>query len=246
MRQIRFRDPGGSVRTGELVDGTVRFGDDGYDVAEVDVLPPTVPSKIVCVGTNYRDHLEEVGMAVPDRPIVFLKGPNAAAGHGDVVTLREEGTYEHEAELGVVVGRQCRDVPAAEWESVVAGFTCTNEVSYRTAQNDEINGNMDLFRGKAFDNSFPMGPVVAPVEDVPADASIELRVNGETRQHSERDRMVFGVPELVEDITRHVTLERGDVICTGTPSGVGPMTDGDVIEIEIEGVGTLRHGVRSG
>ncbi|MFC7210123.1 fumarylacetoacetate hydrolase family protein [Natronoarchaeum sp. GCM10025321] len=242
MRSVRFRDPAGSTRRGELdEDGVVRFGDSRYDLSSVDVLPPATPDKLVCIGRNYADHAAERGEDVPDRPLLFLKPPNTLAGHGDTVTLPAgKETIEHEAELGVVIGEQCRNVDAAEAMNVVEGFTCVNDISNRDDQRRETN----WVRGKAFDGAAPIGPVVASPEHVPEDAAIRLRVNGEVRQDSTRDHLIFSVPQLIEEITAYMTLEPGDVISTGTPEGVGPLEDGDLVEIEIEGIGTLEHGVR--
>jgi 2-keto-4-pentenoate hydratase/2-oxohepta-3-ene-1,7-dioic acid hydratase in catechol pathway len=162
------------------------------------------------------------------------------AGHGDTIRLPAgKDRVDYEAEFGVVIGEQARNVPADEAWDVVAGFTAVNDVSNRDDQDREQN----WVRGKAFDGAAPMGPVVADPEDVPADASIELRVNGEVKQHSSRAKFIFSVPELIAEITTYMTLEPGDVISTGTPAGVGTLADGDTVEIEIEGVGTLRHHV---
>jgi 2-keto-4-pentenoate hydratase/2-oxohepta-3-ene-1,7-dioic acid hydratase in catechol pathway len=241
MRHVRFRDPAGAVRRGEWHGETVSFAGTEYDLDEVDVLAPVDPSKIVCIGLNYADHAAESGSDVPDRPMLFLKGPNTVAAHGDTVTVPAgKERVDWEAELAVVVGEQCKDVDAADAMDVVAGFTCLNDVSNRDDQREEQN----WIRGKAFDGAAPMGPVVADPEHVPADASVELRVNGETKQSSSRDQLIFGVPELVEEITTYLTLEPGDVISTGTPAGVGALSDGDSVELEIEGVGTLEHDVR--
>ena len=242
MQRVRFRDPAGSVRTGEWLGDGVRFGDRTYDHDAVDVLPPTEPSKVVCVGMNYHDHVEEVGGDVPERPRLFLKGPNALSAHGDTVELIDRDRVDHEAEFGVVVGEQCRHVSEADAMEVVAGFTCVNDVSNRTDQGID-QSESDLFRGKAFDNAAPVGPTVATPDEVPDDARIALRVNGETRQESSRSQLIFSVPELVAEITAYVTLEPGDVISTGTPAGVGPLADGDTVEVDVEGIPTLRHGV---
>jgi len=240
MSKIRFRDPAGSIRTGARTNGTITFADRQYSVDEVDILPPVSPSKIVCVGLNYKDHAEEAEASLPDRPLLFLKGPNTVAGHGDTVTLpKGKERIDYEAELAAVVGEQCRNVSREEAMDVLAGFTCLNDLSNRDDQQVEQN----WIRGKAFDNSAPFGPVVAPVEDVPSDASIVLRQNGEVRQDSSRDKMIFSIPEIVEEVTQYMTLEEGDVIATGTPAGIGPLQPGDTIEIEIEGVGTLTHSV---
>jgi len=138
-----------------------------------------------------------------------------------------------------VMGEQARDVDADDAMEYVAGFTCLNDVSNRDDQNREQN----WVRGKAFDASAPIGPCVADPEDVPADAAVELRVNGETRQASSREEFIFSVGDLVEEITTYMTLEPGDVVSTGTPAGVAPLADGDRVEVEVEGVGVLEHGV---
>ncbi len=237
---MRFRDPAGAVRRGEYEDGTVSFGGRTYDVDDVDVLPPCEPSKVVCVGRNYAAHAAERDEEVPDRPLLFLKPPSAVAGHGDTVTAPAgKDRIEHEAELGVVVGEQCRHVEAADALDVVAGYTCADDVSNRDDQSREQN----WVRGKAFDGAAPLGPVLATPEEVPGDARVELRVNGETRQSSTVERFIFDVPTLIAEITAYLTLEPGDVILTGTPEGVGPLADGDRVEVEVEGVGTLEHGV---
>ncbi|CDK38896.1 fumarylacetoacetate hydrolase family protein [Halorubrum sp. AJ67] len=245
MYRARFRDPAGSIRDGEYdpATDTVAFGGDEYALEDpdIDVLAPTDPSKIVCIGRNYADHAEELGNDVPDRPLLFLKPPNAVASHGDTVTVPAgKERIDWEAEFAVVIGEQCKAVDAADAMDVVAGFTCMNDVSNREDQNKEQN----WVRGKAFDGAAPLGPVLATPDEVPADASVELRVNGETKQSSDREHMIFDVPTLIEEITTYLTLEPGDVIATGTPEGVGALADGDTVEVEIEGVGTLEHDVR--
>lgn len=241
MHHVRFRDPAGSVRNGEWHDDGVSFCGETYDLGEVDVLPPVEPSKIVCIGLNYADHAEESNSEPPERPMLFLKGPNTLAGHGDTITLPAgKDRIDWEAELGVVIGEQCRNVSADEAMDYVAGYTCVDDLSNRDDQRREQN----WIRGKAFDGAAPIGPVVATPDEVPDDASITLRVNGEVKQESSIDHLIFSVPELIEEITTYLTLEAGDVVSTGTPAGVGPFEDGDSTEVEIEGVGTLEHDVR--
>ena len=154
---------------------------------------------------------------------------------------QKKKSVDYEAELGVVIGEQCRNVAPEDAMDVVAWFTCMNDISNRDDQEIEQN----WIRGKAFDNSAPLGPVLATPDEVPADASIELRVNGETKQDSSRSDFIFTIPELVAEITTYMTLEAGDVISTGTPEGVGPLSDGDRVEVDIEGIRTLEHTVRS-
>jgi 2-keto-4-pentenoate hydratase/2-oxohepta-3-ene-1,7-dioic acid hydratase in catechol pathway len=254
MKRVRFRDPAGAVRTGEWVaeDGTpadtdtagtgglIRFGDRTYTPAAVTLLPPCEPSKLVCIGRNYADHADEMGSDVPDRPLLFLKPPNTVASHGSDIRLPAgKERIDYEAELGVVIGEQCRNVDAAEAMDAVAGYTCVVDLSNRDDQRAEQN----WVRGKAFDGAAPLGPVVAAPEHVPADASVELWVNGDRRQSASREQLIFPVPELVAEITSYLTLQPGDVIATGTPEGVGPLADGDEVEVRIEGVGTLTHTV---
>ena len=240
MHVIRFRDPAGMVRRGRLVGNEIRFGDQRYAMDAVDVLAPCEPTKIVCVGLNYADHAAERGKDIPDRPLLFLKPPNTVASHGSTVTLPAgKQRVDWEAELAVIIGQQCRDVPIEEAMDVVEGYTCLNDISNRDDQDREQN----WVRGKAFDNAAPMGPVIATPDEVPEDAAIELRINGETKQQSTVDQFFFSVPELIAEITSYLTLEPGDVISTGTPAGVGPLSDGDHVEVEIAGIGTLEHDV---
>ena len=204
------------------------------------MLAPCEPTKIVCVGLNYADHAAERDKSVPDRPLLFLKGPNAVATHGSTVTLPAgKERIDWEAEFAVVIDRQCTAVASEEAMSYVAGYTCLNDISNRDDQDREVQ----WVRGKAFDNAAPMGPVLATPEEVPDDARIELRVDGETKQSSSIDQFFFSVPELIAEISQYLTLEAGDVISTGTPAGVGPLSDGDHVEVEIEGIGTLAHDV---
>ncbi|KAA9407509.1 fumarylacetoacetate hydrolase family protein [Haloarcula hispanica] len=255
MKRVRFRDTAGNVRGGRWTVedgepvvtaaagpyGRIAFGDESYDPDEVDILPPCEPTKVVCIGRNYADHAEEMDSDLPDRPMLFLKAPNAVASHGKHLTMPSgKERIDYEAELGVVIGEQCRNVSESGAMDVVAGYTCVNDISNRDDQRQEQN----WVRGKAFDNACPIGPLVATPEHVPEDASIELRLNGETKQSSSREHLIFSIPELIAEITSYMTLEPGDVIATGTPEGVGPMEDGDEVEVEIEGIGTLKHSVK--
>ncbi|APX96355.1 fumarylacetoacetate hydrolase family protein [Natronorubrum daqingense] len=243
MKYVRFRDPAGAIRRGEYDDGHVHFANESYSLEDeaIDVLPPSESSKVVCIGRNYADHADEMGSDVPDRPLLFLKPPNTLASHGDTVTVPAgKERIDHEAELGVVIGEQCRHVPEADAMDVVEGFTCVNDVSNRDDQRQEQN----WVRGKAFDGAAPIGPVLATPDEVPEDAAVRSRVNGELKQDGSRTQLIFSIPELIAEITTYMTLEPGDVIATGTPEGVGPLEDGDEVEIEVEGVGTLEHSVR--
>ncbi|PSQ41612.1 2-hydroxyhepta-2,4-diene-1,7-dioate isomerase [Halobacteriales archaeon QS_9_68_42] len=217
MRRVRFRDPDGEVRSGEWT---------GEEGAEVRAYPSgggrfsVEPEFFAASGVEL--------LAPCDPSKVICVGLNYA-DHAD----------EFEAELGVVIGERCRHVDASDAERVVAGYTCVNDLSNRDDQAVETN----WVRGKAFDDAAPIGPAVASSDEVPDDAAVQCRVNGELRQDSSREQFIFSVPELVEEITTHMTLEPGDVISTGTPEGVGPLSDGDTVEVTVEGVGTLTNDV---
>lgn len=238
MKYVRFLDIAGFRRCGKLIGHKIVYCGIEYDLDEIRFLPPSDPSKIVCIGLNYADHAEETGKEVPDRPKLFLKPPNSLSAHLDTVKLLEgKERIDHEAELAVIIGEQCRNVDIEEAMNYVSGYTCLNDLSNRDDQRIEQN----WIRGKAFDNSAPCGPVLATVDEVPDDASIESRLNGEVKQSSTIDNLIFSVPELIEEITTYMTLEQGDIISTGTPAGVGPISSGDVVEIEIEGIGVLKN-----
>ncbi|MEF8841717.1 MAG: fumarylacetoacetate hydrolase family protein [Haloarculaceae archaeon] len=253
MHHVRFVDPAGDVRRGEWPDtdrdeisahpthgARISLDDETFDAGEVEILPPCEPSKVVCVGRNYADHAAERDADVPDRPLLFLKPPSAVTSHDESLPLLPgKARIDYEAEMGVVIGERARNVPADRAEEVVAGFTCVNDVSNRDDQDVEQN----WVRGKAFDASCPLGPVIATPEEVPRDATVSCRLNGRTVQEGTREQLIFTVRELIEEITAYMTLEPGDVIATGTPEGVGPLSDGDTVEVSVEGVGTLRNTV---
>ena len=240
MKYARFRDPSGAIRRGVYLDGAVTFGDREYAVEDISLLAPCEPTKIVCIGRNYAAHAEELGNEVPNRPLLFLKPPNTVAGHGDTVTAPAwTERLDVEAELGVVIGEQCRNVPAADAKDVVAGYTCVNDLSNRDDQRREQN----WVRGKAFDGAAPMGPVLATPVELPDGATVRGSINGESVQEASIDAMIFSIPELIAEITRYLTLEPGDVIATGTPEGVTALEEGDRVEITVEGVGSLEHSV---
>ena len=241
MRTVRFTDSTGYARRGEWTDGGIVANGTTYDPAIVDVLPPSEPTKIVCQAGGYMDHREESGLADrPERPELFLKTPNCVVAHGDAIELPPgRDSVEFEAEFGIVIDEQCRAVSEEEAMDVVAGYTCVNDVSNRDDQERERN----WVRGKAFDASLPMGPVVATPDEIPENAALTLRLNGETRQETTREHMIFSVPELVAEVTELITLEPGDIIATGTPFGPDELSEGDTVEVEFEGVGVLENRV---
>jgi 2-keto-4-pentenoate hydratase/2-oxohepta-3-ene-1,7-dioic acid hydratase in catechol pathway len=205
---------------------------------EVKLVAPVTPSKIVCVGRNYREHAVELGNKMPDEPLLFLKAPSSVIGDGDSIQLpRESERVEHEGELGVVLGRRARHIPDGEDPlSYVLGYTCVNDVTARDLQRKDVQ----FTRAKSFDTFCPVGPVI--VSDIdPLDAEVTTRLNGETKQRARTSTMAFSVPFLIRYIARIMTLYPGDLIATGTPAGVSPMKHGDEVEIEIEGIGVLRN-----
>ncbi|HZH89967.1 MAG TPA: fumarylacetoacetate hydrolase family protein [Pyrinomonadaceae bacterium] len=214
----------------------------GIALSEVKLLAPVEPSKIVCVGRNYREHAAELGNPMPDQPLLFLKPPSSLVGHGDAIELpAASARVEHEGELGVVIGRRARLISDSENPlDYVLGYTCVNDVTARDLQRQDVQ----FTRAKSFDTFCPVGPYIMTGID-PLDLELETRVNGETRQHGRTAAMAFPVAYLIRYISHIMTLEPGDVISTGTPSGVGPLSDGDICEIEVEHVGVLRNTVRA-
>ncbi len=199
------------------------------------------PSKIVCVGQNYAKHAAELGHDVPNEPLIFLKPPSAIIRAGDDIVMPTwAGRVDFEGEIGVVIGARVRNVATdAAWEHV-AGLAPVNDVTARDLQNADGQWS----RAKGFDTFCPIGSVT-PLAEVDLDGlRVTTRVNGDVRQDSPAQDMVFPIPVLIEHITRFMTLEPGDVIATGTPSGIGPLADGDEVVVEIAGVGEVANRVR--
>ena len=215
---------------------------DAVALADARLPAPVTPSKIVCIGRNYREHAAELGNPMPDLPLLFLKPPSAIIGHGDAIELpAASARVEHEGELGVVIGRRARLLSDSENPlDYVLGYTCVNDVTARDLQRHDVQ----FTRAKSFDTFCPVGPYVVTGID-PFDLGVETRVNGETRQRGRTAAMAFPVAYLIRYISHIMTLEVGDVISTGTPAGVGPLSDGDVCEVEVEHIGTLRNAVRA-
>jgi 2-keto-4-pentenoate hydratase/2-oxohepta-3-ene-1,7-dioic acid hydratase in catechol pathway len=202
------------------------------------------PGKIVCVGRNYLEHAQELGNVVPERPLLFMKPPSAVIGDGDAIVLPPDSErVEHESEIGVVVGHPLRHAQAEEVVGALAGVTCVNDVTARDLQ--KTDGQWT--RAKGFDTFCPVGPRLAPLDELPPLSELEVicRVNDAECQRGRAADMAFDIPTLVAYISRIMTLEPGDLIATGTPAGVGPLTAGDVVEVEIPGVGVLRNPVEA-
>jgi len=238
MRRTRFIDLAGSTRIGDWTDDGIVAANRIYDVDEVELLSPVAPGKVLGVGFNYRS-LYESPEEFPDSPMLWWKGgPNVVSAHGDTVPIPAEGDVVYEVELGVVIGKQCRYVSEEDVRDVIAGYTCIDDLSDQSYSDDPT-----MFRTKSFDNAAPMGPVVAPPDDVPVNPRLQLWVNGQKQQDSFDDEFVYSVPEVVSAFSKYVTLEPDDVIMMGNPGDFETLEDGDHVELEIEGVGTLEHDV---
>ena len=209
-----------------------------FDLSQVKLLAPVAPSKIVCVGRNYREHAAELGNKMPDEPLLFLKAPSAVIASGDEIELpRASQQVEHEGELGVVIGRlahKINDDPL----SYVFGYTCVNDVTARDLQRKDVQ----FTRGKSFDTFCPVGPWIETDID-PTNATVQTRLNGELKQKGNTADMAFPVAFLITYISEIMTLYPGDLIATGTPAGVSRMNPGDTVEVEVTGIGVLRNSI---
>ncbi|HNX09783.1 MAG TPA: fumarylacetoacetate hydrolase family protein [Methanothrix sp.] len=213
-------------------------GGEVLSLEDVTLLPPCQPSKIVCVGLNYVKHAQELKMPLPDEPILFLKPPSAIlAPGGQIVYPSSSIQMDYEGELAFVIGKRCRNVSADEAEKYILGYTCFNDVTARDLQRKDGQWT----RAKSFDTFAPFGPWIGKID--PSDADIKTRVNGKLVQDSNTSDLIFSVPRLVQFISAVMTLEPGDVIATGTPPGVGQLQKGDLVEVEIEGIGVLKNSV---
>lgn len=203
------------------------------------LLAPVLPSKVVCLGRNYAAHAAEFGGEVPEEPLIFLKPSTSVSGPEDSIPLpRISRRVDYEGELAVVIGRIARNVRAEDAYRYILGYTCGNDVTLRDLQKKDGQWS----RAKGFDGSCPLGPWIETELD-PGDLHIETRLNGEVVQSASTADMVFGVATLLEFITEFMTLLPGDVIMTGTPEGVGKLSPGDVVEVEVDGIGVLTNRV---
>jgi 2-keto-4-pentenoate hydratase/2-oxohepta-3-ene-1,7-dioic acid hydratase in catechol pathway len=204
-----------------------------------ELLPPVKPSKIICVGRNYRDHAKELGNEVPAEPLLFFKPPSSLLAPGGIVRMPAvSARVDFEGELALVVGRRAsRLAPDADWRSYIRGYTLANDVTARDLQKKDGQWT----RAKGFDTFCPVGPIVSDEVDFDAGLTVETRVNGELRQHGSTLDFIFSVPELLTYITAAITLEPGDLLLTGTPSGVGPIQPDDRVEVSVSGLGVLAN-----
>jgi 2-keto-4-pentenoate hydratase/2-oxohepta-3-ene-1,7-dioic acid hydratase in catechol pathway len=212
----------------------------GIDIERVELLSPVSPSKIVCVGRNYAEHAAELGNEIPKSPLLFLKAPSALITEGDLIRIPEQSDQvEHEGELGVVISRECRKLTDIDDPfDFVLGYVCLNDVTARDIQRQDVQ----FTRAKSFDTFCPVGAFIETELDA-ADIRVQTRVNGIIKQDGRTSQMVFPVDFLIRYISNQMTLFPGDLIATGTPSGVSKLNEGDICEVEIEGLGILRNPV---
>jgi 2-keto-4-pentenoate hydratase/2-oxohepta-3-ene-1,7-dioic acid hydratase in catechol pathway len=246
MRFLRVRHSGDEYFASLLDDATARLWtappwqggretDRLVPLARATLLPPVTPSKIVCVGRNYRAHAAELGNDVPKVPLLFLKPPSALGAHGGVIVLPPQSArVEHEGELAVVIGKPLRRASPAEAAESVFGVTCANDVTARDLQKQDVQ----FTRAKGFDTFCPCGPWIETLDPL-ATRTLVTRVNGVERQRAPTSDMIFSITELLSFASNVMTLEPGDLVLTGTPAGVGPLAVGDRVEVEIERIGVL-------
>jgi len=256
VKLCRFRDGGREahgVIEGETVfemegdifsaaPGTLRKGA-GRRLDSVRLLAPVTPSKIVAIGLNYKAHAAEFGKPLPEEPMLFIKPSTSVIGPGDEIVYPAHMSHrvDYEGELGVVIGKTAKEVLPRDAAGYILGYTCVNDVTARDLQGKDIQ----YTRAKGFDTFAPIGPVIETELD-PLDVTIQTYLNGQLRQNTSSKDMIFNVFQLVSFVTHVMTLLPGDVITTGTPSGIGKMRPGDEVEVRIEGIGSLRNRVVDG
>lgn len=208
------------------------------------------PTKIICLGTNYMDHIEETKLDVPKEPLLFPKTMNCLISDGEPIIYpkwlynnRKLNRVDYEAELAFIIKDKCKYVPANEVYEHILGYTVFNDVTARKIQTKDIISKKPWFRSKSLDTFGPIGPKIATDIDDPHDLNLELKLNGEVKQSSNTKHLLFKIPEIFENISKFFTMEPGDIVSTGTPGGIGPIQPGDLIEITIEKIGTLRNKV---
>lgn len=239
-RYIRFVGPDGAPREGSVDDGGTVEGSQ-LRIDGLRLLPPCLPTKIVCVGRNYAEHARELGSTPPVEPLLFFKPPSAVIGDGDdIVYPRQSKRVDYEGELGVVIGRRCRDVTAEQAREYIRGFTVFNDVTARDLQRTDDQ----WARAKGFDTFAAIGPCIVDGLD-PSALRIRTTLNGEVKQDAPTSDMLVDVWSLIAYASAAFTLEPGDVVATGTPSGIGPMQPGDEVTVEIDGIGKLTNRVVS-
>jgi 2-keto-4-pentenoate hydratase/2-oxohepta-3-ene-1,7-dioic acid hydratase in catechol pathway len=229
------------IETGSLF--SKGFAED-HSLAAVRLLPPVLPSKIVCVGRNYVDHAKELGNDVPTEPLIFLKPPSSLITHGDnIVYPPQSSRVDFEGEIGVIISKRGRNIPADKAMDYIFGYTCVNDITARDLQKKDGQWT----RGKGFDTFCSVGPWMVAKEDFDlSKTTLRTRLNGELKQEGTAAQMIFDLGAILAFVSSFLTLEPGDLIATGTPAGVGPMQPGDQVSIEIEGLGSLTNTVIKG
>lgn len=228
--------------SGDIFSNTLTETGQKISLDNVNLLAPCVPSKAVCIGLNYHDHAREMNLTLPEEPLLFLK-PSSALNHpgGTIEYPAISKNLHFEGELAIVIKKEARKVPVETALNYVLGYTCANDVTARDIQMKDSQWT----RGKSFDTFLPLGPCIETELD-PHNVAIKLLLNGEVKQSSTTSNLIFTIPEMVAFISQVMTLYPGDVILTGTPSGVGPMQVGDMVTVEIEGIGHLNNRIVSG
>ncbi len=215
-----------------------KSGKQGKKILIKKMLPPVMPSKVVCIGLNYRDHAKELGFDLPVEPLIFLKPGSAVIGHlDDIIYPEQSERVDYEAELAVVISKQCSKISPENSSDYILGYTCLNDVTARDLQVKDGQWT----RAKSFDTFCPIGPYIETEINDPHNLDIRLVLNGEIKQSSNTSNLIFSVIDLVSTISHIMTLNEGDIIATGTPSGIGPMNRGDRVSVEIEGIGALEN-----
>ncbi len=250
MKILRYKVDGAShfgilegdtvfAATGDVFSGLSK-GDQVGKLSDVKLDTPIQPGKVVAIGLNYAKHVTENDPTreQPTEPVVFMKPISSLIAHGENIELPDDDNIHYEAELCIVIGKKAKQVKQGDWADYILGYTCGNDVSHRTFQAKDGQ----WVRAKGFDTFCPLGPVIETEMD-PNNAAVVSRLNGDTRQNSNTNDLIFGIPFLMEFITNVMTLEPGDVIMTGTPEGVGAIKPGDTIEVEVGGVGVLSNPV---
>ena len=219
---------------------SVRYTGQSYPVADVRLLAPVLPTKVVAIGKNYADHAREMGGEPPDEPVIFLKPSTSVIGPGDPVArpVKLSERVDYEGELAVVIGRLCRDVPPERVSEVIFGYTCANDVTARDLQAKDGQWT----RAKGFDTFCPLGPWIETGLD-PSDLELTTTVNGEVKQHARTSQLLHDVTAVVCYVTSVMTLLPGDILLTGTPAGIGPLVHGDRVSVAIQGIGALTNPV---
>ena len=209
-----------------------------YQMNRVKFLPPFLPKQLWCIGYNYKEHAEELKSEIPKEPVVFIKATSSIIGSDDFIRIPDwAGAIHYEGELAVVIGKSGRNISEEDALDHVLGYTIMNDVTARELQ----VADGQWARSKSFDTFAPFGPAILFKKEMPEDSVIETRVNGKVKQRATLSQMIFPVKTLISYISRFATLEQGDVIATGTPSGIGPIKVGDIVEVEIDGIGKLKN-----